>query len=200
MICKDCGQFFVRQPCPSCGTREKKDLSHEDAEESLRKPSEMRKEPMPGELQEEEGEEKLLRPSQMKTQVLSQEEEIDPDERLVKPSQLVKEAELDEEDEREEERLIRPSQLRGGSAVNPNFEKTISDDSSQQVLLKETSTKQLTKQELRPIDKQVRTIHYDVKTDINSNLKTKGETDEEYKTRVRETLEDVMALLEKLIE
>jgi hypothetical protein len=161
LICKNCGQFFVRYPCPACGEIEKEEMQKIADEETLRKPSEMIKEIEP-------------------IQPVS-----DEDEALVRPSQIIQKEIEEEEEERDDEHLVKPSSLKGGSAVNPQF-----DSAQQQVLLEQKS-----------IQKKVQQIQTDAASiSINSHLKSDDESEEEYKMRVRETLLEVMNLLEKLIE
>jgi hypothetical protein len=174
LICKNCGQFFVRYPCPACGEIEEEEMQKIADEETLRKPSEMIKEVEP-------------------IQPVS-----DEDEALVRPSQIIQKEIEEEEEERDDEHLVKPSSLKGGSAVNPKF-----DSAQQQVLLEQKSKTKtsLRTQKVTPIHKKVQQIQTDAASiSINSHLKSDDESEEEYKMRVRDTLLEVMNLLEKLIE
>ena len=182
LICKSCGAFFVRYPCPSCGeTREETPPS----EEFLRKPSDIRRESFDKPEVKQETKNHIILPE--------------------KPSKDNK-----KEERSEDESLVKPSLLKGRSSVNPNFDPekpsvSSSIQAKQQLLLQKkpkTRKKEETvkKSDLRPIQQQVLKLRNSVEMrEINPNLKSKGETDEAYRRRVRETLQEVMSLLEKLI-
>jgi hypothetical protein len=143
-------------------------------------------------------EETLRKPSEMIKEIEPVQPVSDEDEALVRPSQIIQK-EIEEEDEEvEDESLVKPSSLKGGSAVNPKF-----DSAQQQVLLEQKSKTKtsLESQKITPLQKKVQQIQKDtVSVSINSHLKSDDESEEEYKLRVRDTLLEVMSLLEKLIE
>lgn len=179
MICRNCGAYFIRFPCPSCKLTEQEDreirLSHEK------------------EVRVEIHEEPLLKPSELKgnsaVTKLKEVEEIP--ENLVKPSEMSADKLVSAEDflEDGEEKLVRPSQLRGGSSIGQNQPK------------KETPKVVITqaRQNLTPI-RETPTSSVLKKGELAKPVRREGETDEEYRNRVRDTLMEVMSLLEKLVE
>lgn len=171
MICKECGAFFIRFPCPSCGQTESS--LFEDEEIALIKKI---RSAVLG--QEVEPEDHLVKPSELQGRTVYQKsrEQKPEDQSLLKPSQLNPDNLIDPADpfDQEEETLVKPSKLHGGSAVNPKFR----IESRQDGALRSNFSIQ---QAHRPKQRE-------------------NETDQEYKARVKETLEEVMHLLGKLIE
>lgn len=177
MHCKNCGTHFIRYPCPYCGQKEiiEKSISEEERLATLV-------------IQEES----LQKPSQLKGGSAAKPIEIPPeDPSLIKPSQLNPDKLIDPTDPYDEkvDQLIKPSELNGSSAINS------------QLSVKRTTSKV----KITPANLNLEPL----KETLNGNLSNKnrvnpqrleGETDEEYKNRVRDTLLEVMSLLEKLIE
>ncbi|MDH5646958.1 MAG: hypothetical protein OEZ01_13170 [Candidatus Heimdallarchaeota archaeon] len=111
-----------------------------------------------------------------------------------------------------DESMVRPSELKGGSAVNPNFSAELdvdieSVDGVKQVLVtpsSKTTEKPSFKDRYDQIsrDQEFKNEVIEVKNKVATTETSKAvnESDDEYKKRVSETLQEVMFLLEKLIE
>lgn len=120
--------------------------------------------------------ERLVRPSELRARTEKELKLRNEQDRLIKPSQLNPDTVIDPNDRLKEddvESLVKPSSLHGGSSVNPRFSVT------SPVKLK------------TQLPKEMPTIKV---------ARRSGENDKEYKQRVRETLLEVMSLLEKLME
>ena len=175
MHCKNCGTHFIRYPCPYCGQKEV-------AEETISE-----KEIIASMVVQES----LQKPSQLKGGSAAKPPEKPPeDPSLLKPSEMNPDRRIDPTDpyDEKEDQLVRPSKLMGTSAVNS-----------------QVSKRTTAKVKITPANLNLEPL----KETLNGNSLSKnsvnpqrleGETDEEYKSRVRNTLLEVMSLLEKLIE
>ena len=176
MHCKNCGTHFIRYPCPYCGQKEivEETISENEIISNMV-------------IQES-----LQKPSELKGGSASKLLEKPPeDPSLLKPSEMNPDRRIDPTDpyDRKVDQLVRPSKLKGESAVNS------------QVSIKRTTTKvKITPANLNlePLKETLSGNSMD-KNSVNPQ-RLDGETDEEYKNRVRNTLLEVMSLLEKLIE
>lgn len=176
MICRNCGAFFIRYPCPSCGQKEAEILASQPMEIIFQ-------------------EERLIKPSELKGGSSVSKSEIieEVEQSLLKPSQMSPGRKIDPSNPFNEERdaIIKPSQLAGSSAVNPNF--------------KAHSTSKVTiepaRHRLQPIQTKISQIDNKIgNKSVKPPARLDGETEEQYKLRVRDTLLEVMSLLEKLME
>lgn len=181
MICRNCGAYFIRYPCPTCGLTEKEDV-------------EMRMEAETA-VQVEIHEEPLLKPSELRgnSAITKLKEVKEVQEILVKPSEMSLDKLVTSEDFRDvgEEKLVKPSELRGGSAVNP---KILPKQVTPKVVITHAN------QNLTPMRESPSKIGQLNNTKLGKPVRRQGETEEEYKIRVRDTLLEVMTLLEKLVE
>ena len=85
---------------------------------------------------------------------------------------------------------MKPSELKGRSSVNQNIE-----------MVRTTSKVKITSANLnlQPVKETISEFSPNSR-DISRPQRLEGESDEEYKKRVRDTLLEVMTLLEKLID
>ncbi|OLS28766.1 MAG: hypothetical protein HeimC2_04960 [Candidatus Heimdallarchaeota archaeon LC_2] len=176
MHCKNCGTHFIRYPCPYCGQKEiiEQTISENEIIASMV-------------IQES-----LQKPSELKGGSATKPiEKIPEDPSLLKPSEMNPDRRIDPTDPYNEkvDQLVKPSELKGLSSLNS------------QLSIKRTTTKV----KITPANLNLEPL----KETLNGNSLNKnrinpqrleGETDDEYKNRVRDTLLEVMSLLEKLIE
>ncbi len=194
MQCPQCGASIVRFPCPVC-EYDNKNLDNKDDKI-------------------EENHERLVKPSDL----LRSKKNISDDERLLKPSEILKEKEVI----KPPEQMIKPSELKGSSAVNPNFKvdetgkllpsENVPIGSIKHKEVKNKKPDELVKpSELRGLSphqkekissrKQMQIVHKSMKKNGKKIMEQKPEeSNEEYKERVRNTLMEVIGLLEKLVE
>lgn len=210
MICKNCGAFFVRYPCPSCGAKDETEIEVKGLDETVIRPSELKG----------------------RSSVNPKDQEIEIEEKMVKPSELKGRSAVNPDlvIEEDPDRIVKPSELQGRSSVNPNYrieedienKDTISKPSvsnvrnrrdtirigslstEQEVVVKSRTTRGVQIKEKPESVKDEEITNELAKASQQkiraTEFKDKMETDEEYRTRVRETLMEVMSLLEKLVE
>lgn len=180
MHCKNCRAYFVRFPCPECGQQEieiavkpteSELLAITIQEESLQKPSELKGGSAVNPIASTPEDPSLLKPS-----------ELNP-EKLIDPTDPYNEKD-------KSETLMKPSELQGRSSVSLNSERVRTT-----IKVKITSANL----NLQPI-KETISDRKQTKPNISKPQQLEGESDDEYKKRVRNTLLEVMTLLEKLID
>ncbi|MCE7735891.1 MAG: hypothetical protein GPJ54_13500 [Candidatus Heimdallarchaeota archaeon] len=180
MHCKNCRAYFVRFPCPECGQQEvelpskpteSELLAITIQEESLQKPSELKGGSAVNPITNTPDDPSLVKPS-----------ELNP-EKLIDPNDPYNEKE-------NSETLMKPSELKGRSSVNLSSE-----------LVRTTSKVKITSANLKlqPV-KETIGDRKQTRHKLSKPQQLEGESDEEYKKRVRNTLLEVMMLLEKLID
>ncbi|MHA2029279.1 MAG: hypothetical protein ACW99A_13040 [Candidatus Kariarchaeaceae archaeon] len=172
MHCIKCGAYFVRYPCPDCGQKE---IEMPVEDEDNKQISII--------IQEES----LQKPSELKGgSVASPVEDMPEDPSLLKPSELNPDKLIDPTDPYNEkdgsEALIKPSQILHGNVRTTSKVKITSANL-----------------QLQPINETVHDIDLN-STSMDKPQRLEGETDEEYKKRVTDTLLEVMSLLEELID
>ncbi len=228
MKCENCNAVFVRSPCPDCGWEVKKESSEQreevmvkpsmlkggsavnpqkfqdekEEEERLRKPSEMFKKEVTDEA------EHLVKPSQLKAKNEASMKKTDKEissetdnneESLRKPSEMFKKEVNDET-----EHLVKPSQI--GDTINTRkIERKI--EKPKPVISGDHGEKLLRPSELSGTSGRNKISHRDkvmvstVKSGLNSlDKKISHSEDTEFKSNVKDTLLEVISLLEKLIE
>ena len=196
MICKNCSTFYVRDPCPNCGynslRRSEKDTESEKGLNESVKPSQIRE-----------------RESKSGSQLLMQKD----DDQLVKPSQRFKEEQENDEDLPSFARFNREQQNKQSSLpqskVNQEREKDRSPSKTKQTdedkLIKPSDRirQDIGEDEIPSFQRYQRDSEVDVSNLSKLNRpdqKEKLKNDAEYRSKVKETLEEVMGLLEKLID
>lgn len=183
MHCKNCGAYFVRYPCTECGQKEvgipvepteNELIAVLIQEESLQKPSELKGGSATNPVEFIPQDPSLLKPSEFRSN--------HPD-KLIDPTDPYNEND-------KSEALLKPSELQGRSAINSQLE-----------TVRTTSKVKITSANLnlQPIKETASEVKQNRKN-IAKPQRLEGETDEAYKRRVRDTLLEVMTLLEKLID
>lgn len=203
MICQNCKTYYVRAPCPSCGDDPRKKTDNEETQKLS--PSQIRQRESGVELDagnqvlvQKTEEERLVKPSERFKQEREENEDLpsfqriekdDGGERLVKPSERIKQDE-DQDDE--------------NIPSFKKFERTKEETSSS--FTTPTKVSKVEKEEDVPSFKQFETQEEKSLSDldkISADMKDqhgKLKNDGVYRSKVKETLEEVMGLLERLIE
>jgi len=206
MKCKNCQTFYVRDPCPNCGhystDQDTKTQSTAGQETERVKPSKIHERETSGGRQvllqeKKDDEERLVRPSQR----FKQEQENDEDlpsfqrfenqdetgEKLVSPSERLKKDQMDNEDLPSFKRFDRDTKQnwqKPATSVQKKVEKEEEDDIPSFKRYQQTDEIEISR-----ISKLNQPENQD-----------KLKNDKAYRNQVKETLEEVMGLLEKLID